>query len=86
MLLLEQIQHDISRAIFHVDFANRSPQSKSQKGAYSNSRKINASSGSIKNKSEQNGQVLRGASSKQKIGRNDACPCGSGKKYKKCHA
>jgi hypothetical protein len=20
-----------------------------------------------------------------KIGRNDACPCGSGKKYKKCH-
>tara|TARA_B100000686_G_scaffold65738_2_gene70838 strand:+ start:6089 stop:8728 length:2640 start_codon:yes stop_codon:yes gene_type:complete len=84
--LLEQIQHDISRAIFHVDFANRSPQSKSQKGAYSNSRKINASSGSIKNKSEQNGQVLRGASSKQKIGRNDACPCGSGKKYKKCHA
>ena len=21
----------------------------------------------------------------EKIGRNDACPCGSGKKYKKCH-
>ena len=84
--LLEQIQHDISRAIFHVDFANRSPQSKSQKGAYSNPRKVNASSGSIKNKSEQNVQVSRGASSKQKIGRNDACPCGSGKKYKKCHA
>jgi hypothetical protein len=21
-----------------------------------------------------------------KAGRNDACPCGSGKKYKKCHA
>ncbi|AWM32316.1 SEC-C metal-binding domain-containing protein [Hymenobacter nivis] len=20
-----------------------------------------------------------------KIGRNDPCPCGSGKKYKKCH-
>jgi preprotein translocase subunit SecA len=24
-------------------------------------------------------------SPKQKIGRNDPCPCGSGKKYKKCH-
>jgi preprotein translocase subunit SecA len=24
-------------------------------------------------------------SSKKKIGRNDTCPCGSGKKYKKCH-
>jgi len=22
---------------------------------------------------------------KKKVGRNDACPCGSGKKYKKCH-
>jgi preprotein translocase subunit SecA len=21
----------------------------------------------------------------QKIGRNEACPCGSGKKYKRCH-
>jgi preprotein translocase subunit SecA len=24
--------------------------------------------------------------SAQKVGRNDPCPCGSGKKYKKCHA
>jgi preprotein translocase subunit SecA len=21
----------------------------------------------------------------QKVGRNDPCPCGSGKKYKRCH-
>ncbi|MBN2566267.1 MAG: SEC-C domain-containing protein, partial [Candidatus Eisenbacteria bacterium] len=21
----------------------------------------------------------------EKVGRNDPCPCGSGKKYKKCH-
>jgi len=27
-------------------------------------------------------QVVRGA---EKVGRNDLCPCGSGKKYKKCH-
>jgi preprotein translocase subunit SecA len=26
-------------------------------------------------------QVIR----KEKVGRNDPCPCGSGKKYKKCH-
>jgi len=25
------------------------------------------------------------AESNEKIGRNDPCPCGSGKKYKKCH-
>jgi len=27
-------------------------------------------------------QVVRAG---EKIGRNDPCPCGSGKKYKKCH-
>jgi preprotein translocase subunit SecA len=27
-------------------------------------------------------QVVRGQA---KIGRNDPCPCGSGKKFKKCH-
>ena len=27
----------------------------------------------------------KGQSVKKKIGRNDPCPCGSGKKYKKCH-
>jgi len=27
----------------------------------------------------------RGNSGKEKVGRNDPCPCGSGKKYKKCH-
>ena len=25
------------------------------------------------------------ASDVEKVGRNDVCPCGSGKKYKKCH-
>ncbi|HKW98208.1 MAG TPA: SEC-C metal-binding domain-containing protein [Bryobacteraceae bacterium] len=30
---------------------------------------------------ESNKQVIKG----DKIGRNDPCPCGSGKKYKKCH-
>jgi uncharacterized protein YecA (UPF0149 family) len=27
----------------------------------------------------------RTAPSRGKIGRNEPCPCGSGKKYKKCH-
>ncbi len=30
-------------------------------------------------------QVNQSVSTKPKIGRNDLCPCGSGKKYKKCH-
>jgi preprotein translocase subunit SecA len=27
----------------------------------------------------------RGEYNGQKVGRNDPCPCGSGKKFKKCH-
>lgn len=31
------------------------------------------------------GKVIPVVSGEEKIGRNDPCPCGSGKKYKKCH-
>ena len=34
---------------------------------------------------QQTGYRLDTAQSNRKIGRNDPCPCGSGKKYKKCH-
>jgi len=30
-------------------------------------------------------QVQQVVRSQEKVGRNDPCPCGSGKKYKKCH-
>ena len=32
------------------------------------------------------GRLVEVKSGQQKVGRNDPCPCGSGKKYKKCHA
>lgn len=36
-------------------------------------------------KEEGRWKYSHGTHSKPQIGRNDACPCGSGKKYKKCH-
>ena len=30
-------------------------------------------------------EVVQVRRSGDKVGRNDPCPCGSGKKYKKCH-
>jgi len=30
-------------------------------------------------------QVQQVVRNQEKVGRNDPCPCGSGKKYKKCH-
>jgi preprotein translocase subunit SecA len=32
--------------------------------------------------SEEHKPFVRGG---EKVGRNDPCPCGSGKKYKQCH-
>lgn len=31
-----------------------------------------------------NGDSIHGSRKREKVGRNDPCPCGSGKKYKKC--
>jgi preprotein translocase subunit SecA len=36
----------------------------------------------LNNQAEKNKPITRG---KVKVGRNDACPCGSGKKFKHCH-
>jgi preprotein translocase subunit SecA len=35
--------------------------------------------------SQNNNQQLSASNHEPKVGRNDPCPCGSGKKYKKCH-
>jgi preprotein translocase subunit SecA len=37
------------------------------------------------NNQEQPKQTPVPVRAEQKVGRNDDCPCGSGKKYKKCH-
>ena len=36
-------------------------------------------------KSGRQGQSVTMMRTSPKIGRNDPCPCGSGKKYKNCH-
>ena len=38
----------------------------------------------IQKASRERSQKLQPVKVEQKIGRNDPCPCGSGKKYKKC--
>jgi preprotein translocase subunit SecA len=34
---------------------------------------------------EEDGKVKTVVRDQPKVGRNEPCPCGSGKKYKKCH-
>ncbi|MFP1833046.1 preprotein translocase subunit SecA [Lonsdalea quercina] len=44
-----------------------------------------ASQQQLSHQSEATAAPSAGGSSERKIGRNDPCPCGSGKKYKQCH-
>ena len=36
-------------------------------------------------KNENNQQEIKDIKSEKKVGRNEKCPCGSGKKFKQCH-
>ncbi len=72
-ILLETIQHDVANTIFHVAIVQRdakAPESPMAKAGL-------GSKGSSKPKAA-------AAVAGKKVGRNDPCPCGSGKKYKHC--
>jgi preprotein translocase subunit SecA len=69
--LLETIRHDVAHTVFHVNIKKQDapkPESPMAKAV--------ARSG--------NGSKQKKAAGGKKIGRNDPCPCGSGKKYKYC--
>ena len=67
--LLASIRHDVARMIYHVNIVRREEPQKAPVGAQT------AAGGSKKQHAKVSGK---------KVGRNDPCPCGSGKKYKHC--
>jgi preprotein translocase subunit SecA len=67
--LLANIQHDVVHTIYHIGIVKKEAPQRAPVMAQ-------ASTGVSKKKQ------LKVAG--KKIGRNDPCPCGSGKKYKKC--
>ena len=72
-ILLETIQHDVANTIFHVTIVQKdakAPESPMAK----------AGLGSKGNSKPRTAAAAAG----KKVGRNDPCPCGSGKKYKHC--
>jgi len=69
--LLDTIQQDVARTIFHVRIE--------QKGA----RQPESPMAKVAAVSQSSSKPQRAVAGK-KIGRNDPCPCGSGKKYKHC--
>ena len=68
--LLAEIRHDVSHAIYHVTLQREPPRPPPQ-AMQTNREPVETAK-----------EPVRAGT---KIGRNDPCPCGSGKKYKKCH-
>ncbi len=68
--LLATIRHDVTHAIYHVNLQREQPRPQ-PRNLQTNRQEAD----------DQREPVRAG----RKIGRNDPCPCGSGKKYKKCH-
>ena len=67
--LVDSVKRDAVRYLFHAQLAKREAKPKLQ---------VAAGGGGSSSSS-------RGPAHSDKVGRNDPCPCGSGKKYKKCH-
>ncbi|MDP6632516.1 MAG: preprotein translocase subunit SecA [Dehalococcoidales bacterium] len=73
-VLMETIRHDIAHTIFHVGIARQQTSPPAQ------SPMAKAAAATIGTATKQKQKVAG-----KKVGRNDPCPCGSGKKYKHCH-
>jgi len=72
-VLLSTIQHDVAHTIYRVGIKRKEAPKKAP------SPMAKAAAGGTGNPPK---QPLKAVS--KKVGRNDPCPCGSGKKYKKC--
>jgi len=67
--LLDNIRHDVVHTIFHVNIVRKEENVSPMASARVNS---------------QSGDHVPTRVTAKKVGRNDPCPCGSGKKYKHC--
>ena len=72
--LLDRIQHDIVHSIYQVSLGTAS-------GARGPDSRAKASPMAAASGRQQEAVAVGG----RKVGRNEPCPCGSGKKYKRCH-
>jgi len=88
--LLAMIDRQVAYAIFHIGFINPAelkkedrPKNLQLKGA-SDKSAFEGDEGLQERKVD---KIIKDAShyNGEKVGRNDPCPCGSGKKFKKCH-
>jgi preprotein translocase subunit SecA len=72
--MVESIRNDTVKYVFLAEFRSNPPK---QEQNINSTATTQGKAGEAQNKSQP-------VKSQNKVGRNDPCPCGSGKKYKKC--
>ncbi|MFA4817138.1 MAG: preprotein translocase subunit SecA [Parcubacteria group bacterium] len=88
--LLENIRSSIVNTIFKINIVAQAPieapaKNLQFKGANDNVEQFSASAKASADKGAKNSEIKQSPIiNEDKVGRNDPCPCGSGKKYKKC--
>jgi preprotein translocase subunit SecA len=79
--LSQRLQEDVVEKLFTVQIARQEDARRIEQPRRAPQRQVLMSHGGAAQQAQPK-QVRR---EEPKVGRNDPCPCGSGKKYKKCH-
>ena len=94
--MIRQLNTEITSLLFKADIAtqdsNDVKEAKGRKPTENRSLKTSRAAEALLSQNPSNPQAAKKPAetpvpvrAEQKVGRNDDCPCGSGKKYKKCH-
>jgi len=90
-VLLSTIQHDVAHTIYHVNLVKQPAPSPAAQAAARAGGVRQPQPVAARSSSTMQSQTFTSDSSSsppkvggKKVGRNDPCPCGSGKKYKHC--
>ncbi len=84
--LLDMVRKEVTRTLFTVQI--RSPEDVEEVAPHADVQNVQYQHGAYEEASPEEAaerQPNRSADAWPKVGRNDPCPCGSGKKYKHCH-
>ena len=79
---MQRMQEEVTEKLFTVQIARQEDAQRIEQPRSLPQRQVLVSHGGQTVAQSRPQQVRRDMA---KVGRNDLCPCGSGKKYKKCH-
>ncbi len=84
-MLLDLVRVEVTRLLMTVQVRAESAEETAPQAAVQNVQYHHADYEEALAAAEETARALPPMQAGQKIGRNDPCPCGSGKKYKQCH-